>query len=213
MQTLDSSLSIEVKDVGEDGLIEGFAATYGNVDDGGDVILPGAFTKTLKGRSSLPMLLYHDTHRPIGVWNAFEDTAKGLRVKGRIVTETQDGAQAHVLARAGAIAGLSIGYSTVKQRAGDRTRELIELGLHEVSLTPTPMNSRATITRVKEIEDLRDRIAAGDRLTAREWEVIFRKEFGLSNAEAERAVRVHGLKAGPGEPGDEARAFWEALRR
>lgn len=206
MKTLDSALALEIKDVGDDGGIEGFAAVYGNVDGGGDIILPGAFTKSLRGRKTLPMLLYHDNRRPIGVWNEFDDTAKGLKVRGRIVTETADGAQAHVLAKAGAIAGLSIGYQMLKARATDTARELMELGLYEVSLTPTPMNDRATITRVKDI------LTLGELPSVREFEEFLRDAGGFSKS---LAAAIAG-KATPhlrGEPEGKAHDELAALLR
>jgi hypothetical protein len=75
------------------------------------------------------------------------------------------------------------------------------------------MNEKTKITRVKEIEDLRARLAAGDRLTEREWESLLKKGFDLSNSEAERAVRIN-LK-GQGEPdstADPLAALWAAMR-
>lgn len=193
MQTFDFPL--EVKDVGEDGQIEGFAAAYGNVDHGGDIILPGAFTKTLRGRKSLPMLLYHDGHRPVGVWNAFEDSDRGLKIKGRITTVSSDGAEALALVRDGALAGLSIGYRSVKERYTDTARELIELTLLETSLVAVPMNDRAQVTKVKNI-------AGEGRLPAlRDFEEFLR-EAGFSRTQA-TAIAGKGLShLLRGEPGD-----------
>ncbi|WP_416463973.1 HK97 family phage prohead protease [Sphingomonas sp. VDB2] len=204
---------LDVKDVGEDGAIEGLAAAYNNIDFGGDIILPGAFTKTLKGRKSLPMLMYHDQRIPVGVWSEFSDSQRGVSMKGRIVTSTAAGIEALALAREGALSGLSIGYRSVKERFTDKARELIEVVLHEVSLVAIPMNEKTQITRVKEIQDLRARLAAGDRLTEREWEGLLKKGFDLSNSEAERAVRIN-LK-GQGEPdvtADPMAALWAAMR-
>ena len=46
--------------------------------------------------------------------------------------------------------GLSIGYDTIKSEPGpDGTRRLKELALHEVSITPFPMNTEAMITAAK----------------------------------------------------------------
>ena len=42
--------SFELKAVGESGAFEGYAAVYGNVDQGGDMIQPGAFGKTIADR-------------------------------------------------------------------------------------------------------------------------------------------------------------------
>lgn len=203
MRTLDFPL--KVKDVGEDGTIEGYAATYGNVDHGGDIILPGAFARTIKGRSTLPMLLYHDTRRPVGVWNAFEDSSKGLKLKGRVTTATADGVEALALARDGALAGLSIGYVAVKERYTDVARELIELKLLETSLVAVPMNERAQVTKVKHI--------AGDgKLPGLPEFEEFLREAGFSRTQA-TAIAGKGLShLLRGEPGDALETgFWSAL--
>lgn len=204
MRTIDFPL--EVKDVGEDGAIEGLAAAYNNVDLGGDVILPGAFDKTIKGRKALPMLLYHDTRRPVGVWTSFEDSARGLKLKGRITTATADGSEALALARDGALAGLSIGYRAVKERYTDTARELVELALLETSLVAVPMNDRAQITKVKHIA------GDGQLPTLPDFEEFLR-EAGFSRTQA-TAIAGKGLShLLRGEPGDASGAdFLSALR-
>lgn len=206
MRHLDFPL--DVKDVGEDGQIEGLAAAYGNVDFGGDIILPGAFAKAIKGRKSLPMLLYHDQRQPIGVWNEFEDSARGLKMKGRISTSTAVGSQAHMLARDGALGGLSIGYRAIKERYTEKARELIELGLHEVSLVAIPMNERALVTNVKDILD-------GGRLpTVREFEEFLRDAGGFSKslATAIAAKATPHLRGEPEAKANDAVEFLRALR-
>lgn len=206
MQHLDFPL--DVKDVGEDGAIEGFAATYGNVDFGGDVILPGAFTKALKGLKSLPMLLFHDQRRPVGVWNKFEDTPRGLKMGGRISTATAEGEQAHLLAKDGALAGLSIGYRTLKERYTEKARELIELGLHEVSLVSVPMNDKAVVTAVKEM------VEAGGMPSVRQFEEFLRDAGGFSKtvAAAIAGTAAPHLRGEPEGEVDEAALFWAAIR-
>lgn len=204
MKTLD--MPLDVKDVGEDGAIEGLAAAYNNVDHGGDIILPGAFEKTLKGRKSLPMLLYHDQRLPVGVWSGFEDTAKGLKLKGRITTVTAAGAEALALARDGALAGLSIGYRAVKERYTDTARELIEVALHETSLVSIPMNERAQVTRVKDI------LAGGELPTVRQFEEHLREAgFSKSLAAVIAAKATPYLRGEPGAKADEATEFWRGL--
>ena len=73
------------------GAISGYAAVFGNIDQGGDKILPGAFAKSLQEKSSLPMLYQHDMARPIGVWDSLKEDSHGLAVDGRI-SDTVDGA-------------------------------------------------------------------------------------------------------------------------
>jgi len=130
--------------------IEGFASVFNNVDAGKDIVLPGAFTRTLKAIKTLPMLWQHDTAQPIGVWTEFEETQKGLRVKGTIV-DTTLGLDAYKLAKAGAVKGLSIGYSTKKYEidSAKGVRKLVDIDLFETSLVTFPMNEKATVTDVK----------------------------------------------------------------
>lgn len=207
-----SSFAWEIKGIDETGYVEGLAAGYGNVDFGGDKIMPAAMAKSISGRSGIPMLLFHDQHRPVGKWAEFTETDDGLTVKGKITTKTRDGGEAYELVKDGALTGLSIGYDAIKHKIVGKVRELHELFLHEVSLVPIGMNPKALISGVKEIEDSRNRLAAGERLSEREWEGLLKDSFGLSNAEAERVVRVHNLRIGQGEPDNtDAAAFYEAL--
>lgn len=203
---------LDVKAIGEDGTIEGLAAGYGNVDHGGDIMLPGSVMKSIEGRKSIPMLLFHDQKRPIGVWREFKETDDGLFVKGNFAMSTDAGREAHAMTKDGALGGLSVGYRTLKDKIVGKARHLVEVALHEISLVTIPMNGKALITSVKGIEDAREKLAAGERLSAREFDTFF-KAIGLSNNEAERAVRIN-LK-GQGEPDDtanDARTFLEALR-
>lgn len=210
-----SSFSWDIKGIDETGYVEGLAAGYGNVDYGGDRILPGAFAKSIEGRAGVPMLLFHDQQRPVGKWAEFAETAEGLVVKGKISTKTRDGGEAYELVKDGALSGLSIGYDPLVKRMAGKVRELVELALHEVSLVSIGMNPKALVSGVKELEDSRNRLAAGERLTEREWERMLKESFGLSNAEAERAVRVNDLRNGQGEPDkpedDPFAALWAAM--
>lgn len=212
MNELDFPL--DVKSIDADGSIEGIASGYGNLDHGGDIMLPGAIGKSLEGRKSIPMLLFHDQKRPVGAWREWNETSEGLYVKGRFAMSSRDGQEAHAMTKDGALSGLSVGYRTMRDKIVGKARHLAEVFLHEISLVTIPMNGKSLITSVKGIEDARDKLAAGDRLTEREFDAFF-KALGLSNSEAERAVRIN-LKTGQGEPdgtaNDDARAFLEALR-
>ena len=124
MNHLDFTL--DTKAVTDDGLIEGVAAGYGNIDAGGDVIVPGALNRSLKGRKSVPMLMFHDQTRPAGVWTEFAESREGLIVKGQLSLSSQSGQEAHGLVRDGAIGGLSIGYRTIREQLVGKTRQLLE---------------------------------------------------------------------------------------
>jgi HK97 family phage prohead protease len=143
----------EVKTVGSDGTFTGLASTYGNVDLGGDVVMPGAFTKTIaEKRGQLPLLMGHDPSAPIGL-ATLTDSPQGLQVRGELVLEADGAKSAYALLKKGVIRGLSIGYDAVKSVMVGGVRQLNEIKLFEVSLTPFPMNEAAVITSVKSESD------------------------------------------------------------
>src|SRR5512137_3020551 len=76
---------MNIKGVTEEGTFEGILSPYGNVDLGGDVVEPGAYTKTLKDRgNTVPLLWQHRTDMPIGEL-ALEDKPDGLYCKGKLL--------------------------------------------------------------------------------------------------------------------------------
>lgn len=219
METKDFPL--EVKAISDSGVIEGYASVFGNVDLGGDVVAPGAFTKSLtaakaEGRT-VKMLWHHDPRQPIGVWDELVEDSKGLHGKGRLVMEVEKAREVHALAKAGAVGGLSIGYRTMKSSPSKGAVVLEELDLFEVSPVTFPMNVSATMTAVKaaDLQEIVEKLSAGDRLTEREFERMA-KGLGLSNSQAERAARVHlkgqGEPAGAAKQEDAAKALLLALR-
>lgn len=148
----------EIKALDEAGCIEGLLAGFGNVDRGGDMLLAGAFTKTLATRTQpLPMLLHHDQKRPIGVWREWEEKTDGLYVKGRLTLATRDAQEARALANDGALTGLSIGYKAINaQRDRTGVRTIAQADLHEGSLVAVPMNDKTRVTAIKAITGARD---------------------------------------------------------
>jgi len=155
------SFDLEVKTIEDDGTFEGYCAVFGNVDSWGDVIDPGAFTKTLAERPNVPILWQHDPYEPIGVSQKLTPDGHGLHAAGRIVGTTQRGHDALELMRAKAIKGLSIGYEAMKSargRAGDGfDRKLLEVKLWEYSPVTFAANDLAEITAVKAmLQHMRD---------------------------------------------------------
>jgi hypothetical protein len=172
-------VEFNAKSVRNDGSFEGYASTFNNVDNGYDVVMPGAFTKSLQSRpaSRVKMLWQHDVTQPIGVWNHVAEDSKGLFVKGRVLREVQKGAEAYALMKEGVIDSMSIGYQTLESDyTTSGIRQLKELGLMEVSLVTFPMNDQATVTAMKE-------------LNPRELEKALRDE-GFSWASATKAVAL-----------------------
>lgn len=181
-----SDFTFELKDVDEKGRFSGYGAVFGNVDQGGDRILPGAFNKSLKafseGTARPKMLWQHDPSQVIGVWEKMASDKTGLQVEGRLLTSLPRGKEVHTLLEEKALDGLSIGYQTIDyattKEDGNRVRELKEVNLWEVSVVTFPMNTAATVTDVKQLG------------SPREVEQILR-EAGVPNAFA-KLVAIHG---------------------
>lgn len=130
--------------------IEGYASVFGVTDQGGDVVMVGAYRRSLErlkreGRAVI-MLWQHDPAQPIGVWEEIREDQKGLWVRGRILTEVEKGREAAALVAAGAIDGLSIGYRTVTAEKDAKGQRLLrEVELWEVSLVTFPMLPEARV--------------------------------------------------------------------
>jgi len=152
------TISFEIKALDGDGrTLEGFCAAFGNIDQVGDVIHPGAFRKTLTERGGrIKFLWQHDPTEPIGrLVEAREDTG-GLYVKA-VISDTARGRDAIALLRDGAIGEMSIGYDAVKGGTdysktpeGKSVRNLREIKLYEFSLVTFPANEQAIVTALKQ---------------------------------------------------------------
>jgi uncharacterized protein len=193
MNELDFAL--ETKALDDEGHIEGLAVGYGNLDFGGDVVLPGAI-KSMAGKA-IPMLMFHDHKRPAGVWTQFEETSEGLLAKGRFSMSTTAGKEAHGLVKDGALGGLSMGYRTLKHRIVGKARHLAEIALHEISLVTIPMNEKTLILSVKDI------VSGGEMPTERQFEIrglsagcrrFFEDEGGANRLLGQTATQSGGTR-------------------
>lgn len=175
--------TLEVKAEGEEGRIEGYGSVFNRRDQGGDLVAPGAFRKSLASGRGVKMLFQHDPSRPIGVWDEVAEDETGLRVKGRFLTSVSAGREAWELVKAKAVDGLSIGYRTVNAVREEAGRVITEAEIWEVSLVTFPMNEAARIDAVK---------AAA--MTERDMERLLTQDAGLSRSVA-RALMGGGFKA------------------
>jgi uncharacterized protein len=139
---------------GERGTFTGMAATY-DLDQGGDKIVRGAFTKTLAKSRTVPLLWQHESHNPIGTLSCTE-TSLGLAVEGKILLSDPVGKRAYDLMKEGVLKGLSIGYTTVKDGYENGVRLLKEIKLFEISIVTFPMNEAAMIASVKAMKAMSD---------------------------------------------------------
>lgn len=141
------SWHFEIKDIGDQGNFTGIASVYNVVDNGDDVVEPGAFTKTIADKGDTRPLLWQ--HRdPIGTC-ILQDSPSALLLQGKLCLGVQAGKDALTLLKDGVVKGLSIGFQTVRYDIVGGVRHLKELKLWEVSLVTFPMNEQALVTGVK----------------------------------------------------------------
>ena len=171
--------------------VKGYASRFGEIDAGADSIERGAYAaglmKMAEQGQRVKMLWQHDPSQVIGVWDEVAEDEIGLGVSGRLLKGVRLADEAAILVKAGAMDGLSIGYSV---RSADRTtvddqpvRVLKELDLWEVSLVTFPMQRSARLQK-----DV-------DWSNPRSVEALLR-DAGASHKEAKRIVSA-GVQSGP----------------
>jgi uncharacterized protein len=181
---------LSLKSIDDTGTFEGYASLFNREDMGHDIILPGAFRETLTNRatSSVKLLFQHDPAQPIGVWDEIREDARGLFVRGRLMTEVARAREVLALMRAGAIDGLSIGFKTLKGRRDAKgIRRLEKVDLWEISIVTFPMLPGARVATIK------TRPFDRHTPTTREFERWLMQDAGLTRTEA-RALISSGLK-------------------
>ncbi len=144
----------------EKGIIEGYAATFGNIDRHGDIIAPGTFKG---GRSKVPIFALHRPELAIGVGYVQEDE-KGLKIKMKLAVDSDSDTlrerarEYYALVKEGIIEKMSVGMIIQDREWQERAidgkkvpvRVIKKADLVEVSLVPIPANDKAQITSVKD---------------------------------------------------------------
>ncbi len=176
-------------------VISGYAST-GDVDRGGDQVLPEAFTETVRDRASkspIPMLLQHDGQKVLGDWPEMEIDAKGLAVVWNVKYDIDE---CKIKIKNKDLNGLSIGYRVeeweVRNAQGtvvynsnsglcpgydvddmwkeDSVRVIKKVELVEISVVSIPMNPFAFINSVKKFFAIEQKNLMWSITEKKEWE-------------------------------------------
>lgn len=167
-----------VKAAGEqDGLaagqFEAIVSVFGNVDHGGDVVLPGAFSRTLAewkaSGDPIPVIWSHQIGDPESHIGYVVDAAEllagderlpeklrangGLWVRGQIDMDEPRAAKVHRLLKGRRVKQFSFSYDTADgawgERDGREVYELRDLDLFEVGPTLLGMNAQTELVGAK----------------------------------------------------------------
>ena len=161
----------------DDRTFKGYASTFGNVDEVGDIIEAGAFAKSImergpQGTKQIKVLWQHDL--PLGMPTVMQEDSKGLYVEGKI-SKTRLGDEALELMRDGVVDRMSIGFSIPQGKAiWDEkmgVRRIKEVKLFEFSPVTFPANEMAMVTGVKNLK-LISQLANGGQLSEDELKAL-----------------------------------------
>lgn len=193
---LDCALTV-TKALTEEGTFEGYGSVFDVLDLDNEIVVPGAFTKSLKerGEGGIKMLWQHRSDEPVGIWPKVEEDARGLLVQGQFALKAIRGRDAYELLKIKALDGLSIGFRRVKWEVDQDTgiTRLTEIDLWEISPVTFPANTQARVFAVKHDDETLKALAelAQGVETARDFEEFLR-DAGYSRSRAV-AITGHGF--------------------
>lgn len=183
MEHKQLNFPLSLQGMEDNGVFSGYASVFDVTDSQKDVIVKGAFARTIAEKGTDVKLLWqHHQHEPIGIITHIKEDARGLFVEGKLLLDIQRASEAWSLLKSHAINGLSIGFKALDYTYDNvsGTRYLTDIELFEISLVTFPANSHAGVMKVKGLPD-----------TVREFE-HFLRDAGFSRQEA-KGISLNGF--------------------
>lgn len=147
------------------GIIKGYGSYFGNKDSDNDVIMKGAYKKTIAENGERVKYLYqHDMNQPIGKMTELYEDEKGLVFVAEIA-KTQLGNDVVELMKSGVITENSVGIMPIQKNNKGDYREITEVKLYEISAVTLAANDQAKILDVKGNVDVEKLSKRYDNLT------------------------------------------------
>jgi HK97 family phage prohead protease len=194
MTTRRRAVPFQIKVAEESGTFSGYGSVFGTVDSYNEVVVPGAFAKSLekhKAEGTMPAMLWqHRAAEPIGSYTLMREDDRGLYVEGALAKGVRQADEAHILMRMvpPAIRGLSIGYIPEEDSFDHESRvtTLTQIDLWEVSPVTFAANADA------KVESVRAALLGQDMPSQREVEILLR-DAGFSRRQA-KGLLTHGYR-------------------
>lgn len=150
------NFELKTDDDNKFGFLSGIGSAYGKVDLGGDTVSKGAYTQTISHNNGKVQLMFNHGFEVADVAGIaeLEDSEEGLVVNGKMplhIPSIKDGYEiAKFMLEEGKPLGFSIGYQVIKSEPlANGVRELQEIALEEMTITPWPMDTHARIRDAK----------------------------------------------------------------
>lgn len=166
-----------------EGVFEGYASIFENVDADGDVMKSGAFSDVLRRGEHVAMFFNHDKFGiPIGKWTNLEEDSRGLYAKGELTVGNSQSNDIRAAMKHGTVSGLSVGFRVeadglYKTDTGHAFTRIAKL--FEISLCTFPANDQATLTAIKSMDGI---------FTLSDAEDWLRDAAGLSRKQAQTFI-------------------------
>jgi HK97 family phage prohead protease len=129
---------LEFKDVDSKKMtVSGYFSKFGNVDSDGDIMMPGAFKRSIAdwgpdGKQRIKHLMNHRTDQPLGRLTVLKEDSYGLYYASELV-KTTFGMDFIKMAEGGIITEHSIGFNTLTENKGAMGNEIKDVKLFEGS--------------------------------------------------------------------------------
>ena len=137
--------------------LTGYAAVFNseaNLGQFSEIVRPGAFAKSLAAGSNIRALYHHDGSALLGTTRGGTlqlcEDAKGLAFT-LALPDTSHGRDLAILVDRGDVAGCSFGFRVAdggerwEERGSTMVRELLQIELHEITLTSDPAYQDTTV--------------------------------------------------------------------
>jgi len=163
----DVSIASEIMDINPlQGIVTGYFSKFNNVDSDGDIMKPGAFTKTIQeqgpqsAQPRIKHLLNHDVAQPLGKLLTLKEDQYGLYYESQVGTH-EGGEDFIKMVESGLITEHSIGFKIIKRNQIQSYENYLrnpQLGQYEItevklyegsSLTAWGANPLTPITSLK----------------------------------------------------------------
>lgn len=151
--------------------ITGYFSHFGSLDSDGDIIVPGAFKRSIadwgpEGKQRIKHLQNHNPNLPLGRIGVLKEDSYGLYYESDLV-RTTFGTDFIKMAEGGLITEHSIGFNTLLEQKTERGNELRDLMLFEgSSLTAWGANENTPMLGFKgekDIDELKEEIRKFER--------------------------------------------------
>ncbi len=166
------SFDLEVKDVDtKNGEVIGYFSAFGNVDSDGDIMMPGAFKRSIQdwgpeGKNRIKHLMNHDPSQPLGKILELKEDDYGLYYRSKIGSH-QLGKDFVKMVESGLITEHSIGFKTLREQKAEAGNQIHEVMLFEgSSLTAWGANEATPLLGMKNynnLEKIQDQIKAFEK--------------------------------------------------